>query len=251
MSWATSQVPVSVRTRPTIFRSRSAVAAAVAGVGAVSHEVAAEVAADGARLGLERVGGAQHRADLVDGVGAFVEHGQALGLAGGGLVGGVGDVLGVHAGHVLDDPVELRQGVALGQAVGQRLGVGHGEGEAEGVVQALVDLLRHVALEPADELGLQRPVELLALGDGHVEQLDAHDPQAGEAEGVDDVAGPAAGAVEVVGLEHHQRHLDVGLVVLDPPGQHAAVADGVSRRTACRCSSLSWGSGQVMTAGSK
>ena len=195
-------------------------------MGAVSHQVSPEVATDGARLGLRRVGRAQHGANLVDGPRAFVQQGQALCSAGAGLLLRVCHVLGVDTGHVLDDLVEFGNRVAAGEVGGQHVGVGVGELEIERIVEILPDSPADEELELGHEDVLQRPVELLALGDGHVEKLGPDDPQAGEAEGVDDVARAARSLVEVVGLEHHQRYFRLA-VVLDPPGQHAAVAIGV------------------------
>ena len=118
-------------------------------------------------------------------------------------MGGV-DLSRVDAGHVLDDLVELAGGVSLGQVVGKDLCVLLAEGKVEGVAEAGQHLFGNQEFEPVDEDLLQRPVELLALCDGHVEQLCRDDLQPGEAEGVDDVARPAGAAIEVVGLEHYQ-----------------------------------------------
>ena len=75
-------------------------------------------------------------ADLVDGVGAFVQQGQALGPAGGGLLVRVVIVVGVHAGHVLDDRLNSATALRSASMVGHALGVGIVEGEVERVVQA-------------------------------------------------------------------------------------------------------------------
>src|SRR5438094_3923348 len=78
----------------------------IAGVSGVDHDVLAEFAADRARGRLARVGRPEHAADLVDGVGALVDHGHDL-FETGLRLRGIGGLFGMPAGHELHNLIEL------------------------------------------------------------------------------------------------------------------------------------------------
>ena len=202
----------------------------------VDHDVGAELAADGAGAGLERVGRTQDVADLVYRVDAFVHDRQALlGARLGALLGQAAG--GASPGHELDDVLELALGEERREVVAEvaeRRGV---HGEAELARERLGGAVGAEAFEDFLEALAHGAVEFLGLGHGHGELFDAHDAQARVREQVHDVARAQRGLVPVVGLQHHERLLHVvavghvhraahdagvGVQIFHPHAQHFA-----------------------------
>jgi len=102
----------------------------VAGVGGVDHDGGAELASDGSWGSLRGIGGAEHVADLLDGVNPFVDEGDAF-LGAGLFAGGAVAFAGAATGHEAHDVLEL-------------LFAGDG---AEELAELLFDGVRHLETE--------------------------------------------------------------------------------------------------------
>jgi hypothetical protein len=160
----------------------------IGGVRGVDHDGRAELAANGARRRLGRIGRAEDLANFAHGINALIDKDNAL------LGAGFGPRLAIGfgrrvAGHEADDVVELLlAGERTEQAADLLLHLGR-DGEIQRGGKKILGALGDGSGEGFLEHVAHRAVEFLGLRDGHAMHLDAGDGQSGAGKNIEDVAG--------------------------------------------------------------
>ena len=149
---------------------------------------------------------AEDVANLVHGIHAFIDEGDAL-LAAGFAVSLFVNVTGGGAAHELHDVVELIVAKHGAEQFAELFGLSRRQGEAEFLLDGGLGLAGNDILELGAKNFADGAVEFHGFGDAEAVDLDAGDVETGAREKVDDVAGATGGKAEVVGLDEDEGAL--------------------------------------------